>query len=578
MKAVSILFPKSTIRIAMDNFRLVLLFSLAFVLLLIYQAWMKDYGGQGQPPAEQTSTVQSTPAQQSGADGQETSIPAADLTPDVPAMQAVSPVDEVSMETVSAEAVEVETDYFLAKISTKGGTITSIKLKKYPLSAERTDLPFQLFKDTTPNLYLAQSGILSNDKESSPNHKAVFRAEQSSYKLAEGQDKLQVNLVWTGETGVQVTKTYTFSRSSYVIGLTQSLNNKSGEALAARSYTQLQRSDYIDPNESSFIHTYTGAAIYSPEKKYEKISFDDIASEKFQRDIVGGWLAMLQHYFVGAWVPDKNQNYTYYSSYLNGPRYIIGAYSPVVSVAPGSQFDFTDTLWIGPKLQYDLAEVAEGLDLTVDYGWLTILAQPIFWLLDQLYQLVGNWGFAIILLTIIIKLVFYKLSETSYKSMANMRKLTPRLQALKDRYGDDKERLNQAMMEMYKKEKINPLGGCLPILVQIPVFIALYWVLLESVEMRQAPFIFWLDNLSAPDPYFILPLVMGLSMFIQQKLNPAPVDPLQQKMMMSLPFVFTIFFAFFPSGLVLYWVVNNILSIAQQWYITQNIEKAAKKS
>jgi YidC/Oxa1 family membrane protein insertase len=246
-------------------------------------------------------------------------------------------------------------------------------------------------------------------------------------------------------------------------------------------------------------------------------------------------------------------------------------------VAPGSSHTFTDRLFVGPKLQDTLASVAPGLELAVDYGWLTILAQPIFWLLDAIHSVVGNWGWAIIILTILIKLAFYKLSETSYKSMANMRKLTPRLQALKDKYGDDKEKLNQAMMEMYKKEKINPLGGCLPILVQIPVFIALYWVLLESVELRQAPFALWIDNLSAPDPYFVLPLIMGISMFVQQKLNPAPPDPIQAKIMMSLPFVFTVFFAFFPSGLVLYWVVNNLLSIAQQWHITRNIEKAAAK-
>jgi YidC/Oxa1 family membrane protein insertase len=251
-------------------------------------------------------------------------------------------------------------------------------------------------------------------------------------------------------------------------------------------------------------------------------------------------------------------------------------YSPAVTLAPGASHSFDSQLFAGPKLQNELAKVAEGLDLSVDYGWLTILAQPIFWLLDKLHSLVNNWGVAIILLTILIKLAFYKLSETSYKSMANMRKMTPRMQALKDRYGDDKERLNKAMMELYKKEKINPLGGCLPIVVQIPVFIALYWVLLESVEMRQAPFALWIDNLSAPDPYFVLPLIMGVSMFVQQKLNPAPVDPLQAKIMMSLPLVFTVFFAFFPAGLVLYWTVNNLLSITQQWYITRSIEKGAK--
>jgi YidC/Oxa1 family membrane protein insertase len=317
---------------------------------------------------------------------------------------------------------------------------------------------------------------------------------------------------------------------------------------------------------------------YSPEDKYTKESFDDMRDARLQREVSDGWIAMIQHYFLSAWIPPSGTVETFYTNVLDNSRYIIGKYSSPVTIASGASHSFENRLFVGPKLQETLTEVAPGLELAVDYGWLTVIAQPIFWLLNKIHSIVGNWGWAIIILTILIKLAFYKLSETSYKSMANMRKMTPRMQALKDRYGDDKQRLNQAMMELYKKEKINPLGGCLPILVQIPVFIALYWVLLESVEMRHAPFALWLNNLSAPDPYFVLPLIMGVSMFVQQKLNPPPPDPIQAKVMMSLPFVFTVFFAFFPSGLVLYWVVNNLLSIAQQWYITQKIEKAAAKA
>ena len=296
---------------------------------------------------------------------------------------------------------------------------------------------------------------------------------------------------------------------------------------------------------------------------------------KLDLDVKGGWIAMIQHYFLGAWIPLADISEHFFTNVLPGGRYVIGKYSPAVSVEDGATHGFSSSLFVGPKLQDTLAEIAPGLELTVDYGWLTFLSQPLFWLLEKLHGIFGNWGWAIIFLTILIKLAFFKLSEASYKSMANMRRMTPRMQALKDRYGSDKQRLNQAMMELYKKEKINPLGGCLPIIVQIPVFIALYWVLLESVELRQAPFILWMDNLSAADPYFVLPLIMGVSMFVQQKLNPAPVDPMQAKIMMSLPVVFTIFFAFFPSGLVLYWVVNNLLSIAQQYYITRKIEQAA---
>jgi YidC/Oxa1 family membrane protein insertase len=318
--------------------------------------------------------------------------------------------------------------------------------------------------------------------------------------------------------------------------------------------------------------------VYSQETKYEKYDFGDMADVDLNRDETNGWIAMIQHYFLAAWVPPTGQKEHFYSKDLGENRYIIGSYSPAVTLQSGDSYQFSKQLFAGPKLQEQLVKVAPGLELTVDYGWLTVVSQPIFWLLQKLHDIVGNWGWAIILLTILIKAAFFKLSEASYKSMANMRRMTPRMTALKDRYGDDKARLNKAMMDLYKTEKINPLGGCLPMLVQIPVFIALYWVLLESVEMRQAPFILWMDNLSAKDPYFILPLIMGVSMFVQQKLNPTPPDPLQAKMMMALPFVFTIFFAFFPSGLVLYWVVNNLISITQQYFITRRIEAQAAEA
>ncbi|MEA2093768.1 MAG: membrane protein insertase YidC, partial [Pseudomonadota bacterium] len=328
--------------------------------------------------------------------------------------------------------------------------------------------------------------------------------------------------------------------------------------------------------ESTFIHTYMGGVLYSPEEKYEKISFDDMIDGKLDRKVTDGWVAMIQHYFLAALIPETGEEDRYYTNTLSGARYVIGMISPLQTIAAGESGSFSTRLYAGPKLQDEMARVAPGLELTVDYGVLTVLSQPLFWLLNAIHNLVGNWGWAIILLTILIKLAFYKLSETSYRSMANMRKLAPRMKSLKERYGDDRQKLNQAMMEMYKKEKINPLGGCLPILVQIPVFIALYWVLLESVEMRQAPFMLWLQDLSSPDPYYVLPLLMGATMLIQQKLNPAPLDPIQAKVMMALPVVFTVFFAFFPSGLVLYWVVNNTLSIAQQWVITKRIEQGGK--
>lgn len=554
----------------MDNQRLILFFALAAILFLIYSAWMEDYGRPAQPPLTQERSLPveggATPAQPRDVPQVVTATPDA-LTP----RQGGSELQAAPTET----PIRVETDVFHVEISPRGGTLSAAWLLDYATQADRPDEPFQLLKPVPPNLFVAQSGLLGDDPSLLPTHEAIFQSSQTLYQLGLNDDTLEVELAWTNETGVEVRKRYTFERASYVIRVSHSITNGSDAPLVARQYNQLQRTELYDPNESRFVHTFVGGVYYSPEDKYKKVSFEDMRKGKLDRSVVDGWIAMMQHYFLAAWIPPRGVAETFYTNVLADGRYIIGKYSPALSIAPGATQTFENELFVGPKLQDTLASVAPGLDLAVDYGWLTVIAQPIFWVLSKIYWVVGNWGWAIIVLTILIKLAFYKLSETSYKSMANMRQLAPRLQALKDRYGDDKQRLNQAMMEMYKTEKINPLGGCLPILVQIPVFIALYWVLLESVEMRHAPFVLWLDNLSAPDPYFILPLIMGVSMFVQMKLNPPPPDPIQAKIMMALPFVFTVFFAFFPSGLVLYWTVNNLLSIAQQWHITRTIEKEA---
>jgi len=557
----------------MDNVRLLLFFALAVVLLMIYQAWVQDYG----PVTAQPTQVTETAPAKSG-DG---AIPAGvpDAAPTTAPPPSATPSALVSQDSAAADGViKVETDLLRAEISLRGGSVTSVWLKDYAATTDDPETKFRLFKPEPPNMFIAQSGILGSEKDLLPTHEAMFTSAQSSYALKPGDDTLQIELLWSHPSGVEVSKRYGFKRGSYLISAAQEVRNNTGSPLAARAYNQLQRTELHDPNQSSFVYTYTGGVYYSPEDKYEKVSFDNMRSQKLERQVTDGWIAMIQHYFLGAWIPPRSVPETFYTNVLGDSRYIIGSYSDPVTIASGASHSFGSDLFAGPKLQDTLASIAPGLELAVDYGWLTIIAEPIFWLLDKIHSLVGNWGWAIIILTILIKAAFYKLSETSYKSMAKMRQFTPRLQALKDRYGDDKQRLNQAMMEIYKKEKINPLGGCLPIVVQIPVFIALYWVLLESVELRHAPFALWIQNLSAPDPYFVLPLIMGVSMFIQQKLNPAPPDPIQAKVMMSLPFVFTVFFAFFPSGLVLYWVVNNLLSIAQQWYITRNIEKAAAKA
>jgi len=559
----------------MDNLRLLLFFSLAIVLLLIYQAWVQDYGPVSVAPI--TVEEPSAPKQTEDLEG---GVPSVRATVDTPA-----PVPELGAaplvprpQAAAADFVTIETDLLELQISLRGGTVASAWLKDYSVSPEDPETKFRLLKPRAPNMFIAQSGLLGGVEDQLPTHEATFVSSRDSFTLQDDQNELVVDLVWKHPSGVEVKKRYQFERGSYVVRLSQEVTNNTGSTLAVRSYEQLQRTELSDPNAARFVHTYTGGVYYSPEDKYTKESFGDMRDGKLQREVVGGWIAMIQHYFMSAWIPPSGTVETFYTNVLDNSRYIIGKYSGPVTLADGASYSFENRLFVGPKLQDMLASVAPGLDLAVDYGWLTVLAQPIYWLLSKIHSVVGNWGWAIIILTILIKAAFYKLSETSYKSMANMRKMTPRMQALKDRYGDDKQRLNQAMMDLYKKEKINPLGGCLPIVVQIPVFIALYWVLLESVELRHAHFALWLNNLSAPDPYFVLPLIMGVSMFVQQKLNPAPPDPIQAKVMMSLPFVFTVFFAFFPSGLVLYWVVNNLLSIAQQWYITRSIEKSTARA
>ena len=543
--------------------------------MMVWQQWQLDYGAKSLEEAsyeyEQSNNNQ----------------PGTNISEEVPDAPTVASIDSSVNETgpllnkpvkqnKTGEKVRVETDTFSLDIDTRGGNITRANLKKYPLSLERPDTQFPLLTELPANFYIAQSGLIATQKELAPTHEAVYSFSQSKYEMAENQDELVVDLNWQHDSGIEVTKRFKFTRDSHVIQVSHIVNNNSKSEWSGRQYLQLQRVKPADDGQSMFIYTYTGGAIYSQEDRYEKIDFDEMADSKLNRDILGGWLAMLQHYFVSTWVPSAEEQHHYYSKALKNGRFVLGSYSPKNTVAPDQQTEFSANFFSGPKLQHELEDLSEGLELTVDYGYLTIIAKPLFYVLEFIHSFVSNWGWSIIILTILIKLAFYKLSEASYKSMANMKKVAPRLQTLKERYGDDKQRLNQAMMEMYKKEKINPLGGCLPMLVQIPVFIALYWVLLESVELRQAEWIFWIDDLSIKDPYFVLPLLMGITMFIQQKLNPPPPDPMQAKIMMSLPIVFTVFFAFFPSGLVLYWFVNNLLSILQQWRITKAIEQSSK--
>ncbi len=559
----------------MDNIRLLLIMALAYTGFLLWQAWQEDYG-----------TVATSQAQVGAGNGQGSAkAPADQSVPEVPVNAAVDQADSTgsgnddggqAAAATGRALVEVITDTLHLMLDTRGGTITEAWLQKYPVSVDQPEVKYHLLSENPADFFIVQSGLLSADAGEAPTHEARFQAEKKSYRLPEGAESLTVDLVWTSPGGVKVTKRYTFTRGSHLVKLEHIVQNDSQAPWQGREYHQLQRGE---PREkgNAFMYTYTGGVAWDPEDKYQKYDFEDLAAGELDKDVTGGWIAMIQHYFLGAVIPPKEQPRHFYGKGLANGRYVIGEYSRVQRVEPGESHTFDAGIYLGPKDQETLASIAEGLDLVVDYGWLTILAKPIYHILAWIHKWVGNWGWTIIIFTILIKAVFFKLSETSYRSMAKMRNLTPRIQALKDRYGDDKQRLQAAMMEIYKKEKINPLGGCLPMLIQMPFFIALYWVLMESVELRQAPWILWIKDLSVKDPYYVLPVIMGITMFVQQKLNPAPPDPMQEKLLMALPFVFTVMFAFFPSGLVLYWTVNNILSIAQQWVITRRIEAEAKK-
>jgi len=564
----------------MDNIRLILYLSFALVLFLLWERW-QEWQTPPATPAQAPATASGPPAgHDTGPGAGAVQQPDADLPEAVAAAPRAGQAPASADRRGASRRIRVRTDMVEMMIDTRGGDIRSLKLLKVPVSLDTPDVPFTLFGESA-EVYVVQSGLLHDRingvaaaqlKKLAPSHHEYYRADAGEYALADGADELRVVLRWSNGAGIEADKIYTLRRDSYLVDIEHIVRNRGGERWVGRQYRQLRRSEIPDAG-ARLLYTFTGAAWY--DGKYNKLAFDELAEQPFVQRVAGGWVAMLQHYFVSALLGDgENDFYTRVTRGERGAEYIIGMRSDPVTVEPGGDGRFSARLFAGPKLQNRMDEIADGLELTTDYGILTLLSKPLFWLLDKINNLVGNWGLAIVLLTVLIKLAFYKLSEASYKSMARMRKLQPSLMSLRERYQDDKERQHKEMMAFYKKEKINPLGGCLPIVVQIPVFIALYWVLLESVELRQAPFMLWINDLSTRDPYFVLPLLMGATMLIQTKLNPTPPDPLQAKVMMALPVIFTVFFAFFPAGLVLYWFVNNLLSIAQQWMINRRIEAA----
>jgi YidC/Oxa1 family membrane protein insertase len=465
------------------------------------------------------------------------------------------------------------------EINTKGGTIQRAIIRNYPVAKDRPDTLVELLSLNTTRIGLIQTGLRSAGDSAEPNHLVTFETAASVYEM-NGNDELVVPLTWTDSQGLSVEKEIRLTRGSYAIGVTQRIVNNSGNDWRGAEYTQLLRHSEETERSMFNVDTYSfdGTIVYNGEKS-EKLQRDDLMSDgPFNITAKGGWTGGIEHHFLTVIVPPPAEDYRYSVS-VRGNLSTSSTIGPAVIVASGSEHSFETTLYVGPKLQAQLEDIAESLKLTVDYGWLTIISQPLFWLLAKVFSFVGNWGVAIILVTILIKAVFYKLTEASGRSMAKMREIQPRMKALQDRYKDDRQALSQGMMELYKREKVNPAAGCLPILIQMPFFLAFYWVLLESVEMRQAPFALWITDLSSRDPFFILPIIMGAAMLFQQRLNPAPADPVQAKVMQVMPIVFTGFFAFFPSGLVLYWVTNTLLSIAQQWYINKIVheEAAARK-
>ena len=540
-------------------------------MLFLWDAWQKE-----QRPPSAALAIQGSASQPAGGSQADTPVPGEKLAATPPGQgESALPngMPRVSSTLESGEQILVKTDMVVAEISTAGGDLRRLELLHHPDKEDKSK-PFALLQSQSDHIYVAQSGLIG---EGLPTHKTRYTAEQGKYELAAGDEKIEVRLAASGSNGVEVTKVYTFHRGSYLIDVSFEISNQRTGAIQPFSYFQVLRDSQPPVGSVFMIPTYTGAALYTEQEKFKKIEFSalDKGNASYPKNADNGWIAMLQHYFLTAWLPKDKLPREYYAKRLSENEYSAGIIVPVGSVEPGGTARITVPLYAGPEEQSKLASIAPGLDLTVDYGWLTVIGAPLFWLLSFFHSWTGNWGVAIILLTMSVKLAFFPLSAAGYRSMAKLRLVTPKLQRLREQHGNDRQRMHQAMMDFYKTEKINPMGGCLPILVQIPVFISLYWVLLASVELRYAPFALWIEDLSSPDPYFVLPVLMGISMFVQSKLSPPAADPIQQKVMQIMPFAFSIFFFFFPAGLVLYSLVNNVLSIAQQWQITRMIEGAA---
>ncbi|MDQ1302879.1 MAG: YidC/Oxa1 family rane protein insertase [Pseudomonadota bacterium] len=550
----------------LDNLRIISWAGLLILIWLSIQSWQQMFQPQAPAALPATTALSADPG----------AVPTAAASNGVPALPgAAAPVAQPATPAAQSAAaparlISVHTGVLDVEIDLNGGDLSAARLPTYPVHKDQPDVPLQLLNSQPDAFFVIQSGLRAADQQPEPNHLTEYTAAGTEFVLADGADELVVPLQWQSPIpGLSIEKVFRFHRNSFRIDLEYTVHNQGSVPYRAAKYVQLQR-HYVPPERSMFdveSYSYYGPVIYDG-SKYEKLDVEDLAGKPATQSVENGWLAAIQHHFLAAAVPLAAEPWTYEARFAEG-RFLISAIGPLQTVAPGASASFKTQLFVGPKMQEQLAAIAPGLDLTVDYGAFALLAQPLFWIIQKIHGFVGNWGLAIIICTLLIKLVFYKLSETSGRSMARMRQMQPRMKALQERYKDDKQALSTAMMDLYKKEKINPAAGCLPMLVQIPFFMAFYWVLLESVEMRQAPFMLWITDLSSRDPYFVLPLLMGVAMWFQQKLNPPPPDPVQAKMMQAMPILMTGMFAFFPAGLVLYWLTNSVLSIAQQWRINK---------
>ena len=541
----------------MESQRSFLFIALMVVTYLLFTEYQKDNA----PVIDQPAISQTTnPVTSSGGD----SIPESSS----------SAMPMSTMQKASEQVITINTDVLVVKIDTTGGDIIDAKLVKFD-TEQGNGIPFTVMQNGNRK-YIAQSGLIGAQGIDKASGRPIYLTSSKSYTQT-GEEPLVVDLQYTAKNGLNVTKRFTFTKSGYSVNVEYIINNTATSAASVQMYAQLIQSTLVESG-SSLMPTYRGAAYSTTEDRYEKYDFDDIKETKLNVTTAGGWVAMLEHYFVSAWVPKQTADNQIYSSYSTNNEAIIGYKTPALTIQPNSQATTSAIFYVGPKDQYVLDEIAPFLGLTIDYGFLSMISKPLFWLLLQIQSLVTNWGFAIIVITLVVKGAMYPLTKAQYTSMAKMRELAPKMAQLKERFGDDRQKMSQATMEMYKKEKVNPMGGCFPILLQMPIFLALFYVFLESTELRHAEFIFWLTDLSAQDPYYVLPILFGASMFVTQKLQPMTVtDPMQQKMMTFMPVIFSVFFLWFPSGLVLYWLVSNLISIVQMLIIYRGMEKKGIK-